>query len=258
MVARSAACYRLGQSSEGESLGVETDGIDRGGDSMKKRVFLMAAMGLVATLVAGGLVASNMGFKLNAQLLGPAPGVSSSGNNAIALPYNQQTSITTAEDLINDINAVAGSDVVGSVSRFVKADNSLESYTGLTGTNFSIESGQGYFVVVTQDANYIVVGSHNPSLGLSLDAPGTNGSASGTNLYAYPYHSTAANAEDLINEINAHAGADVVGSVSALLIADNSLASYTGLTGTNFSLVPGESYFIVVTSDVAGFVPDHY
>ena len=53
---------------------------------MKKRVFLLAALGLAAVLVAGGLVASNMGFKVNHLMDGPGGNGSATGTNGLALP----------------------------------------------------------------------------------------------------------------------------------------------------------------------------
>ena len=230
---------------------------------MKKRVFLLAALGLAAVLVAGGLVASNMGFKVNYLLEGPESTTSSTGSNRLGLPYNQQTSLTTAEDLIIDINADAGANVFlngGLVSRRIRTTNALEFYTGFAGTNFTITPGEGYNVIVDSSVSYIIVGSHDPTLGIVLDGPGDNGSATGSQLYSNPYHSTAANAEDLINEINAAAGANVFlngGLVSRRLRISNANQFYTGFAGTNFALTPGEAYTVIVDSGVT-FVPSHY
>ncbi len=224
---------------------------------MNKRVFVVAALGLAAVLVAGGLVASNMGFKANYAMDGPQINGSNSGTQTLALPYNQQTSIVTAEDLINDINADAGANVIASVSRFIRTTDGAETYTGFSGTNFAITPGDGYKVVVTASVNYIIVGSHNPTLGITFDGPGANGSASGTQQWSYPYHSTAANAEDLINEINAAAGGSVVASVSRFVRTSDGAETYTGFSGTNFTLTVGEAYKIVVTASVT-FVPSHY
>lgn len=226
---------------------------------MRKRAFLVAAVGLVAVLVAGGLVASNMGFKNNYPLDAAGINGSATGTQSISLPYNQQTNINTAEDLINDIETVAGDpSAVSAVSRYLSASDSLEGYTGFSGTNFSIVPGEGYLVTVNSSVNYIIVGSHAPQLPINLDGPGVNGSATGTTLWSYPYHSTAANAEDLINEINTAAGASVVGAVSRYLAGSDSLEGYTGFSGTNFTLVPGESYFISVTASVGNWFPNHY
>ena len=119
---------------------------------MKRKTWI-GILGLVAVLVAGGLFASNMGFKLNYTLNGPSGG--SSGTTALSLPYNQQTNLIDAEDLINDINAGAGSSVVASVSRYLNATDGLETYTGLTGVNFSLAPGEGYFVKVNSSASWV-------------------------------------------------------------------------------------------------------
>ena len=224
---------------------------------MRKKAFVVAALGLAAVLVAGGLVASNMGFKANYAMDGPGANGSASGTQTLSLPYNQQTNIVTAEDLINDINADAGAPVVASISRHVRTTDLAEFYTGTIGTNFAITPGDGYTVVVTAPVNYIIVGSHNPTLSIALDGPGDNGSASGTQRFALPFHSTAVNAEDLINEINAAAGSSVVASISRHIRTSDLAEFYTGAIGTNFTLTVGEAYLVVVTAGVT-FVPAHY
>jgi hypothetical protein len=198
-------------------------------------------------------MASNMGFKLNYQLSGP--GSSNSGTNTLALPYNQQTNLLDAKNLIDDINAAAGSSVVVQVARFLKASDGTESYTGTSGTAFPLTPGEGYTVQVSQDVNYIVVGSHAPTLGLVLDGPAT--SNSGTNSFAYPYHATAADAKDLIDDINAAAGSSVVVQVARFLKASDGTESYTGTSGTAFPLFPGQSYTVQVSSTVT-YIPSHY
>lgn len=223
---------------------------------MRKRAFLVTAMVVAAMLVAGGLFASNMGFKLNYLLSGPGAG-SLSGSKSLALPFNQQTNLNDAFDLIGDINAAAGANVVLGVARFLPTSDSLETYTGLSGTAFPLVPGEGYQVAVSADVNYIIVGSHDPGLMVALNGPGTGGSLSGGNSYAYPYHSTSADAFDLIQEVNAAAGASVVLGVARFIPASDSLETYTGLSGAAFALVPGESYRITVSADVS-FVPSHF
>ena len=223
-----------------------------------KRTYWVAALGCAAVLVAGGLFASNMGFKLNYPLEGPGTNGSISGTNALALPFNQQTNLADAEHLINDIDASTGAlGTVNQVARFVKSSDSTEFYTGSVGTNFPLTPGEGYFVQVSGDINYIVVGSHDPTLAIQLDGPGTNGSVSGTNSFAWPYHGTAANAEDLIGEVNAAAGSSVVNQVLRWVGSADSTEFYTGSVGTNFSLTPGEFYLVQVSADVS-YSPSHY
>mgnify|MGYP003574354675 FL=1 len=224
---------------------------------MRKKTLIVGVLGL-ALLAGGVLVASNMGFKLSYLLDAPGNNGSATGTTTIALPYYQQTNLHNAEDLINDINAVAGSPVVASVARFVKSTDGLEAYTGFSGVNFLLVQGEGYFVTVSQTVNYIVVGSHNPSLVINLEGPGgARASASGTNLWSYPYHSTKGFAEDLIAEIDGAAGSSVVDSVARFVRTNDGLEAYTGFSGVNFPLQAGEAYFITVSSDVS-FLPAHY
>jgi hypothetical protein len=213
-------------------------------------------MGLAALLVAGGLFASNMGFKLNYPLDASGTNSSLDGTNVVALPFNQQTNLVDAEDLLQDINAAPGVSVF-QVCNFLKANNGKACYTGTAGTNFSLVKGEGYFVQVTTGGNYIVVGSHDPVKVVSFDASGTNSSLDGTNFYSWPYHSTVTNAEGLLNEIEAQGGVGSVFQVCNFLITNNGKACYTGTAGTNFSLVPGEVYFIQVTSNIS-YTPSHY
>jgi len=219
---------------------------------MNKRTFVVATVACLAlVLAAGGLMASNMGFKLNYELLATGAG-SASGTNTLALPYNRQSGLTTALDLMNDIGFAS----VQSVQQFVESSDSLASYTGRKGSppNFNLVSGSSVFVKMSAPVNYIVVGSHDPALAISLDATGA-GSASGTNFFSYPYHSTSATALDLMNDI----GFASVQSVQRFVESSDSLASYTGRKGSppNFNLVPGEGYFVKMSSTVS-YVPSHY
>ena len=118
---------------------------------MKKRTFLVA-LGLAGLLVGGGLLASNMGFKLNYGLDGPGVNLSASGTSTLALPFHQQTNLVNALDLITDMNA-AGPGTVASVSKYVRSTDGLETYTGTTGTPFTLVPGEGYFVQVNATIN---------------------------------------------------------------------------------------------------------
>src|SRR5262245_45164412 len=112
---------------------------------MTKKTFLgaMAVVGAVA-LTGTALVASNMGFKLNYQLLQPGGGVSLSGTNTIALPDNRQTGLNDAKNLMDDI----GFNNILEVQKFIKSNDSLQVYTGRKGTGpvFSLAPGEGYRV----------------------------------------------------------------------------------------------------------------
>jgi hypothetical protein len=215
---------------------------------------------LAMILTAGGLLASNMGFKLNYQLKAtgsalPEGGTSASGTNTIALPFNAQTGLTNASGLRTDIGAAS----TLSVSKFLRTTDLFQIYTGVKGSaaDFSLVAGEGYMTKMSADVDYIIVGSHNPSLAIGLDPTGVNGSASGTNVYAYPYHSTSASASALRNEI----GAANVLSVQKFLRGTDLFQIYTGVKGSaaDFTLNPGEAYFIKISGgSTINYTPSHY
>jgi len=216
---------------------------------MTKRTIVLAL--IVAVVAAGGIFASNMGFKLNYQLLAPGAG-SNSGTSTIALPYNAQSGIVNASDLQNDIGFAA----VANVQLFDEATDGLTSFTGRKGggPDFPLVAGDANFIKMISAVDYIVVGSHDPSLSVSLEAAGA-GSNSGTNFFSYPYHSTSGLASELQNDI----GFAAVANVQNFDPATDSLTSYTGRKGggPDFSLNPGTGYFIKMISDVL-YVPSHY
>lgn len=222
---------------------------------MRKRGFVVAALGLAACLLAGGLFASNMGFKLNYALTGPAAGVSATGTQTIALPYNQQVGLNDAAAVFADLPPQRAS-----FNRFVRSNNGQEVYDGTgVSVNFPIVPGEGYFASVNANTSYVIVGSHNPSLSLQLVGPAAGVSATGSQLYSYPYHSVATTAEALRNEINAFVGDPSRATVGRFLRATNGQETYDGTGGgaANFALIPGEAYFVNVTADTA-FVPAHF
>ena len=112
---------------------------------------------------------------------------------------------------------------------------------------------------VGQTTDYIVVGSHDPSLGLQLAAAGdalTEGgtSNSGTNFFAYPYHSTAANMQALIDDI----GSAKVQNIQKLdRSTDGLVTCSSGCSGITLS--PGEGYFVrMKVGQGDSYVPSHY
>ena len=220
---------------------------------MNKKVFVVVVGVAMACVMASGLIASNMGFKLNYPLAAVGAG-SNSGTNVIALPFNRQSGIDTANALMNDM-VLAN---VANVQRFLESTDGLETYTGRKGTpaaDFPLVAGEGYFVRMNAPIDYIVVGSHDPSLSISLDGPGA-GSNSGTNFFSAPYHTTSTTALDLMNDI----GFASVQNIQRFLEATDGLETYTGRKGTpapNFNLVPGEAYFIRMGSTVS-YTPSHF
>jgi hypothetical protein len=209
---------------------------------------------LAVVLAAGGLLASNMGFKLNYPLLQTQVGVSASGTSTIALPDNRQSGVNAASSLMTDIGLVN----VANMQKFLEGTDGLQIYTGRKGTpgaDFALNAGEGYFVKMNTTVNYIIVGSHDPSFANPLNAAG-GGSASGTNLFSYPYHSTATLASALITDV----GLANVANVQKFLKNTDGLQIYTGRKGTpgaDFALVPGEAYFVKMNTTV-NYIPSHY
>jgi hypothetical protein len=196
-----------------------------------------------------------MGFKLNYQLLRITGGQSVTGNNTISLPYNPQIGITSSKTLMDDI----GSASVASVSRYIKSTNGLEIYTGRAGTpnaNFTLATGEGYFVVMNTTTNYIVVGSHNPVAAVTLNRIQGGVSVTGNNVFSFPYHHTANTSKQLMDDI----GSASVASVSRYIRSTNGLEIYTGRAGSpnaNFTVTLGEAYFIVMNT-TTNYIPSHY
>ncbi len=216
---------------------------------MRKRKWAALASAVALLLIAGAVTAGNMGFKFNRVLLGP--GSSLSGMNFVALPYHLQTGMVTAQDLIDDITAYGGS--VANVAQFQSSCDCIRTYDGVSGYNFTLEKGRGFFLQMNADFEYLIVGTHDPDAVITLNGPGT--SASGTNVYAPPYHTTAAYADDLIDELNSAGG--LVSSVSKFVSASDTFVTYTGASGTAFALEPTEAYTVKLASDVV-FTPSHY
>ena len=225
---------------------------------MKKRLISGLVVSLVLTV--GGLYASNMAFKLNYTLDAQGPS-SLTGQSTLALPFNPQTNLLNASDLLNDIGGTA---LVQAIGRFDPDTNGKTSYTGTAGSPFDLVPAEGYFVelkpgVATQ--SYIVVGSHDPSRSVVLygqgQGPWPGGSLNGQSFYAWPYHSVSNDASELLDELGGTAAIQFVGQVRRI---DNGLTTYAGTAGTPFGLAPGEAYLVQVKLGVSQvqFIPAHY
>lgn len=218
---------------------------------MSKRTLTAGAIVAVALLAVGGLFASNMGFKLNYELQADTV-LPNLGANTLALPYNRQAGLDTAQQLIDDI----GSTVVANVQRYIKATNSFQTRDAAAGPNFNLQAGEGYFVFMSTGptANYIAVGSHDPTLAVNLEQAGVGGPSDiGATLYAPPYHQTASTAQELINDI----GSTNVANVQRYIEATNSYQTRDAAAGPNFNLIPGEAYFVFMTTTTS-YTPSHY
>ena len=215
---------------------------------MTKNRSLTALIVVVAAAVVltGGLMASNMGFKLNRSLVTAGGGTpaSNSGSQLLALPYNRQVGIDMASDLFGDI---------GNVQNISVYDTQSDTYTLYTfgSPDFALEAGVGVLVKMGANVNYIIVGSHDPSAVIQLEAAGA-ASNSGTNVYAPPYHSTASLASELFAEL----GISNVQNISKYATNTDSYTLYT-FGSPDFPLTPGEAYQVKMGQTLA-FSPSHY
>ena len=204
-------------------------------------VFVVLAAAVVLT---GGLMASNMGFKLNRALLAGADPGSNSGTQTLGLPYNRQVGIDTASELFGDITGVQN------IQGYDTATDAFVLYS-FGSPDFALEAGKGLFVKAGQNTNYIVVGSHDPSAVIQLESAGA-ASNSGTNLYVPPYHGTASTAFALFMEL----GVPNVQLIQRYDTEADAFVLYSfGLP--NFAINPGEAYFVKMGNTVA-YSPSHY
>jgi hypothetical protein len=229
---------------------------------MSRRNVTLVLCAAAVLLAAGGLYASNMGFKLNYPLAFTG---TSNGTNTLSLPWNPQIGITNADQLLDDMNSTSSpTGQVASIQKFQVTNNSFTSYTkGVADPpgGFTIDKGVGLHVRVNGNTNYVVVGSDDPAFVHTFIGGGA--SANGTNLYSHVYHATAINADQLLDEMNATGTpTGQITSIQQWIKSNNSLTSYTkGVADPpgGFSLVPGEAYRIKLSgvSNVT-YVPSHY
>jgi hypothetical protein len=216
----------------------------------KRRVTALVAIACAVIIAAGGLMASNMGFKLNYPLQAASVGVSNSGTQTIGLPYNRQVGINNASTLLADIQASGVAAV--SLQRFNPVSDQNDPYPGgPTAVDFALQAGEGYLVKVQNSGPYIIVGSHDPGFTVALKGPAVGVSNSGTSRYVHPYHGVSAVASQLITETGA------IGMQKFNPVSDQNDPYPGGPTAVDFALVPGEAYLIKVLSDT-NFVPAHY
>ncbi|MFQ5877149.1 MAG: hypothetical protein ACE5JH_05590 [Acidobacteriota bacterium] len=198
----------------------------------------VAILAVAALIVAAGgtAVASNMAFKLNKAIV--FSGTGQIGNNWTSLPFNNP--YTNGQSLCDQLG------LVGNASLSV-LDGTTGTFTsgicGSTAVGVPITAGQGVLIRQPADAgapsSVIIVGSHNPTLSLSIPAVVPGGGPNQGNLwFAVPYHTTAVTAEDLCNSTGM---TPLVGSITRLdAAAGNFVSCVCGATCPGVNLVLGE------------------
>jgi len=157
--------------------------------------FIFAALAVTA---AGGLaVASNMAFRLRMPIV--VAGAGQVGNNIFALPFLNPygtaaglcsawglSSSGTARGAITTLNPITGAFTQG-----VCGTPSAISLTLVPGRCVQVRQPNA----ATAPTSVLIVGSHDPSLAITIPAAG-NGQV-GTVWYSVPYHATAYTVNDL-------------------------------------------------------------
>jgi len=213
---------------------------------MRTKILLLLAA--VAMLLVGvTAVGSNMGFKISIPLY--ATSGTHTGANFIALPY--YNSYATASVAFADIPNCAELDL------YDDATDTYRIYDGVFNTDdFPIATGgtldqaTAVVVKVSADTNWVVVGSHAPSLAVPLYA--TSGTHTGANWRSVPYHTTKTIASELFAEITNCAELDLYDD------STDTFRIYDGVFNTDdFPLTAGKAVVIKVSADQT-WTPAHY
>ena len=192
----------------------------------KAQILVAAALLLaVGTITAG----SNMGFKITIPL-------TAGYRNFVALPYFNQ--YTDANSVFNDIPHCQ------SVTRWDNPSGSWQTWNGARGDNFTLNEGEALLIQVNANTNWVVVGAHDPAFAVPL-------TAGYRNFVSIPYHTTAANANDIFSQIpNCQ-------SVTRWDNPSGSWQTWNGARGDDFPLTPGEGLLIQVNGNTS-WAPAHY
>jgi hypothetical protein len=230
---------------------------------LKQKSHFTLAVVLVAAvmLVAGGVVtASNTGFKLNKPL--SQSGAGQIGNNWTSIPYFNpygnlgafctQTGLITSgvtRDTITDIDPVNG------------ASSAVTCGTAAA-TARPIFPGRGIRIrrptSVVGTTSIIVVGSHNPSLSVSV--PDSGAGAIGTLWFAVPYHTTAVTAADLCLSSGLTSAGIQRATIQRLNAVNGGFTTVTCGTAaaSTLNLVLGEAVAIREPNGPLSFIPAHF
>lgn len=182
--------------------------------NQKSRLTLAVALIAATVLIAGGVaIASNTGFKINKALYPTSVANANKGNNWTSLPYFTPypngnvlclamglrtagvggVTTTTAATLtrIDPVTGLAPSGICGTTA---------SSFTWPAGIGVRIRNTTGT-TGTTAPSAAILVGSHNPSISLTIPPTDPGNANKGTFWFAVPYHTTAVNGQDLCNQI---------------------------------------------------------
>lgn len=223
------------------------------------RTKVLIALAVIAMMLVGtAAIASNMGFKISIPL--NAYGTGHTGFNWVALPY--YVSYTTAAAAHSDIMAISGMSYV-LLQQFQETDGSYLMYDGDIFTDdFTITSGgqlvdaKAILVQVDATGNWIVVGSHSPSMAVPIHAYGTG--HTGFNWVSIPYHRTAATASSLHTQLVAVTPNTAYMLLQQFQESTGSYLMYDGDIFTDDFNVTAGLPVLIQTDTTKSWTPAHY
>lgn len=220
---------------------------------MRTKVLLTVAV--VAMLALGGAVmASNMGFKISIPFTAGQPKYVSVPNYCTVNGVTIEGGTAVAANLRNELITAGSGGAAGQTPVYYYTGNAWQRYAGggIGQVNFTLAPGIGYQCVTTAGINWIVVGSHNPSLSISFTA--------GQPKYvAVPYHTTSTTAQLLRNELISAGSGGAAGQTPVYYYTGNAWQRYAGggIGQVNFNLAAGNAYQAVTTAGIS-WTPAHY
>jgi hypothetical protein len=229
---------------------------------LKPKSHLTLAVVLVAAtmLVAGSVaIASNTGFKINKALT--IAGTGQIGNNWTSIPYfNPYGNVGALCTQIGLISAGITRAQVTLVTPATGAGTTVQCGTAAA-NSLAIIPGLGLRIRnagTGAPTSAIIVGSHNPSL--SLTVPKSGAGSIGNFWFAVPYHTTAVTAADLCLQ----SGFTSSGINRAQIVRLNAAtggattASCGTAAATSLTLVLGEAVRVREPNGPLTFIPSHF
>lgn len=227
----------------------------------------LSLVGAIILVAGGAAIASNAGFKMNKPLVPAGAGLVGSNwtsipyfspYGAILIPAGPNAGKPSVQGVCDGLGMTVGS---GSITTLNEVSGTFSAGicgavgTGAGGTANQVElrAGKGLQIRDPNLTNAIIVGSHDPSLSLTIPAAGSG--AVGSFWLSVPYHSTWTNLQDVCTSVG------LTPNVAVVQRLNNSGAFgtpwlCTGAPGSE-ALVLGEH--IQIRNDVqVSFVPAHF
>ena len=223
------------------------------------RPLLAVLVASALILAMGGLaVASNMGFKLNKPIV--FSGAGQIGRNWTSLPYNNPYG--TAAGVCTQLGLTSSGIVRGTLTVLNETTGAFSQVSCGTAGATGLTLIPGKFASIVQPtggpASVIIVGSHNPTLSLTIPKAGAG--QVGNFWYSLPYHTTAVSAADVCTQIGMTSSGIARGTVTRLNSATGAFTQVScgtaGATGLN--LVLGEGIQLREPNGPKSFIPAHY